>query len=334
MRQGVNPNALELKELGHVLHRVIIPVYIPTMDGFYTESFNTFKACLDSLISSIGEETKITIIDNNSIEEVKDYCSALLEKGLLDRFVQNHENRGKVETVLGEARASFEPLITISDCDILFRNNWLIDVIDAFKKIRGLGTLGLLSFPDLSFRNTSAVLFSRFWKLRFKKALSDEQIYETYKSVGQVDPEKLSALRTLKQLVFRQGKMEYLVGNNHAVATYRREVFFELTDRKVKYVFSSKGYKADQIFLDEAVDYQGWLRLSFKEARAYHMGNTWDEEYNKKLDILKRPEKSEAKIYDETKLQSGPVSILLPWSVRTWMISILDRIYRYMYLKN
>ena len=98
------------------------------------------------MVATIGNETKITIIDNNSIQEVGDYCSALLEKGILDRFVQNRENRGKVETVLSEARASFEPLITISDCDILFSNNWFIDVIEAFKKIRGLGTLGAFVF--------------------------------------------------------------------------------------------------------------------------------------------------------------------------------------------
>jgi len=73
MRIGINP-AKENKELKiENYHRVVVPVYIPNFEGYFAELFEVFKLCLESLLLTVHQKTRITIYNNNCCEEVKNY---------------------------------------------------------------------------------------------------------------------------------------------------------------------------------------------------------------------------------------------------------------------
>ena len=44
MRIGLNPHKDKLQEESDYIHQVIIPVYIPNMDGYFKDVFEILKA--------------------------------------------------------------------------------------------------------------------------------------------------------------------------------------------------------------------------------------------------------------------------------------------------
>lgn len=134
MRDGVNTEKYSKKKNTHFLHRIIIPVYIPNRsEDYYLESIKVFKSCLNSIIHSINPETTaISVVNNNSFHEIDSF----LEQYILNRKIYKHvkyqENKGKVYAVISEAKASFEPFITIADADVYFIKGWETKIFELF----------------------------------------------------------------------------------------------------------------------------------------------------------------------------------------------------------
>ena len=73
MRTGQNP----AKSIKHVAQpeRVTVAVvtYIPFLSGYYTESLDVLKVCLDSLWHNTDMSYDLFVFDNASCSEVRDY---------------------------------------------------------------------------------------------------------------------------------------------------------------------------------------------------------------------------------------------------------------------
>ena len=93
MRIGFNP-AKENKEITiENYHRVIVPVYIPNFEGYFANLFDVFKLCLESLIITSHNKTRITIYNNNSHPTVKAYIDEKYnECELIDQVFHSKEN--------------------------------------------------------------------------------------------------------------------------------------------------------------------------------------------------------------------------------------------------
>ena len=73
MRVGTNPNKINDTITSDHLHQVIIPLYIPNQEGYFKDVFEIFKLCLESLLLTVHNKTRITIYNNNSHLDVKKY---------------------------------------------------------------------------------------------------------------------------------------------------------------------------------------------------------------------------------------------------------------------
>ena len=62
---------------------MIIPVYIPNQEGYFKDAFSIFKLCLESLFKTCHAKTFITLVNNGSCNEVKDFLDYLLFKSQL-----------------------------------------------------------------------------------------------------------------------------------------------------------------------------------------------------------------------------------------------------------
>ena len=126
MRVGINPEKKKKEKIIYKQHRIIIPVYIPdSEDDYFKNSEKVFYLSINSLLRTIDKsETNITIINNNCKKEVADYIKSLFEKKEIEKLVNYSVNYGKVYSVLQEAKAAYEPFITIADADVLFFDNW------------------------------------------------------------------------------------------------------------------------------------------------------------------------------------------------------------------
>ena len=78
MRIGSNPQKQERKITMTTHHRVVVVVYIPNAEGFYKDSFNVFKLCIDSLVSTLNSKAALTVVNNGSHHKVADLLNLYL----------------------------------------------------------------------------------------------------------------------------------------------------------------------------------------------------------------------------------------------------------------
>ena len=65
MRKGFNPNKDKTLQAQTASHRVIVPIYIPNSEGYFTETFDVLKVCVTSLLATINDDTKFEYIYYN-----------------------------------------------------------------------------------------------------------------------------------------------------------------------------------------------------------------------------------------------------------------------------
>ncbi|MGB3546564.1 MAG: glycosyltransferase family A protein [Saprospiraceae bacterium] len=338
MRKGIHPLKFEQNatKLTHAMHRVIVPIYIPNEEGYFQDAFRVLKLCIESILLTTGTETRISLINNHCIEKVDTYIrSKMLEDDRIDRYVLNSENRGKIEGVVSQARGSFEELISVVDADMLFKAGWVDEVVKVFNAFPKAGCVSVVTVTWSKFTATSSTFFDLLTSFRLKKGkiIIDEEIRENCHSFEQNDPAFIQRELHKYQYYIRKNGATALVGCNHQAATYRREIFYHDLEVKTIYPFAvfygdMPTYNSDRIFLDEPVDKMGMWRLSTHRSYAYHMGNTFQSSYEKKLTTLKNADSESTdlkRIYADRSLAR-----LFPYRWRKYLPKVISRMERMM----
>ena len=278
MRTGVNPEKGKKEFNREKSHRVIIPVFIPnSKDDYYKDALKVLKECIFSIINTVNPETTvISVINNNSNKEVSDFLNTQLIEKYLDKVVSYRENRGKVYAVLSEAKASFEDFITICDADVFFFPGWEQAVFNIFKSFPNAGVVSPVPSQNLALYHNATVFYDKYWSImKYEKVVSDKDCELFLNGLG-----NSALLRRNKhpydwkqKQYYLNGRIKALVGANHYVATYRKNILEFNTDfPQLKF---KKGYEEE--YLDLPCDKLGYYRLSTIKAYAYHMGNKYEQ---------------------------------------------------------
>lgn len=278
MRIGVNPEKIKKTKILYKIHRVIIPVFIPEKDLYFENSFEVLKKCLKSLLKTIdADKTNITIINNNSKVEVKEFLLELIKLKKIDKYVETSVNYGKVYSILAEARASFEPFITISDSDVFFFNDWQNSVHKVFETYTNVGVVGLTPDPHMAFYCNNSLIFDKWFIFKKGKIVNDSDLELFEKGIGNNNffINKNDNWKK-KQYYLEKNKLKVVVGASHFASTYRRELFNKIPFSKPIYVFPGGELK----FLDAPIDKLGYYRVSLNKAKVYHIGNVDKGEFN------------------------------------------------------
>lgn len=279
MRLGINPEKYKGDKNKFYYHRIIIPVFIPNnKEEYYRQSIDVLDACLHSLIKTVNFETSaITLINNNSNEFL---IKPILKKyeNYIDKLVNYLENKGKVYTVLSEARASYEPYVTIADADILFFSGWEKNIFKVFECFPKAGVVSPLPMQGLAFNKNNSVFFDKyiFGKVKYSKVVSDFDCDLFLNGLGNqasLDRNNRKFSWKEKQYHLKKNDDIAVLGAGHFIATYRNSVF-KLSSEFPEMKFLN-GF--EDLFLDEPADRYGWYRLSTSKSYAYHIGNRIDD---------------------------------------------------------
>lgn len=279
MRVGNNPQKSNITELRHKTHRVILPFWIPNVsDDYFKEQPQVLYWCLKSLTSTINpEKTNITLINNSSCAEASEIAEQFVKQGLIDKYVVRNENRGKLEVVLAEARASFEDYITIADADFLFFQGWEEAVIEIFEASKRAGVVSCYPCPNLATYYNSAWLWNA--KIKSGKVIPDSELDLVELGLGNIVGKGIfSGIGVKRKSTWRENQyyiknksVTACMGATHALATFKRDIIQKLPFKKVEFVFKN-GYEYN--YIDFIVEQLGYYRLSTVKCHAYHMGNT------------------------------------------------------------
>jgi len=269
MRLGFNPNKDQETVSLSYSHQIIIPVYIPNQNDYFKNSLTILKLCLESLFLTVHKKTFITVVNNGSCDEVKNYLHELyLEKKIHE--VLETANIGKLNAILKGIVGHNFPLITITDSDVLFLNGWQKATYSIFENFPRAGVV----CPTPSSRSlrtyTSNIYWDNFFskKLAFSKVKNPSALKNFAISVGNPDFYNESHLENYFTISNKNEKA--VIGAGHFVGTYRGEIFNSL---EVKYSNYKLGGNSESKILDIPVVKNGFWRLSTEDNYACHMGN-------------------------------------------------------------
>lgn len=287
MRIGSNPEKFNNKIDSISYHRVIIPVYIPSSQGYFNEALEIFKLNLESLLLTAHERTRITIYNNNSSPEVKEYIDKMYsEYPIIDQVFNSKENLGKINAILAAAKGNLEPLITISDSDVLFKHDWQNQVEELFLSFPGAGMVS----PVPNSRAYNAFTANNWFigilgkgKIRFEEVNDPQAMKKFEHSLG--DKVRLFSPANLdKYLVLNLKGKRAVMGSGHFIATLRREII-DYGSNTPAFLKIQGG--VENKFLDIPNEELGFLRLSTLGNYAYHMGNIKEDWMLKEFQTLK-----------------------------------------------
>lgn len=253
-------------------HRLIIVVFIPSLDGYYKNVLEVFKLCLESAITTTNSNCAITVVNNASCDEVAQYLNTKLEKQVIDTVIHHKENIGKIDALIGAARASREPIITVSDVDILFKQGWQNETEKIFSKIKNVASVGPI--PCRNFKNyeTSSTLGQiLLGKVKFKYKSIPEN-HEAHNKFLESFHWDLETDENVNWPTIQFNDVKAVVGSGHQILSMRRALFFTTVPREPS--LTLVGNNSEFLYCDQPINMSGGMRLATYNNYAYHMGNT------------------------------------------------------------
>ena len=138
MRKGQNP-AKFVKDVAHP-ERITVALlnYIPFLSGFYAETLDVLKACMESMRNDAGLPFDLMVFDNGSCSEVRDFLVKEKEEGRIQYLILAEKNMGKGgawNVILAGAPGQ---IIAYTDSDVLFSPNWLsrsVEILETFPNV-------------------------------------------------------------------------------------------------------------------------------------------------------------------------------------------------------
>lgn len=282
MRVGFNPNKDKEITKSDFFHQIIIPVYIPQLDGYFKDSFKILRWSLESLYKTTHSKTYFSVIDNGSCAEIGSYLNQLKMDGKIHELIQT--------TAIGKLNAIFKglsghkfQLITITDSDVLFGNGWQQESYRVFENFPEAGAVSPAPSSKLLFYHTENIIgkYLLSTKLKFTSVKNPAGLQAFADSIG--NPQFYNTAHLEKYLTIERSGLKAVVGAGHFVCTYRGEVFW---NRNKNFSNYNMGGDSEGIFLDKAVTNKGLWRLSTESTGADHMGNVaeiWMEDLLSKL---------------------------------------------------
>lgn len=296
------------------IHRIIIPVYIPSLEGYYKDAYKIFCYSIDSLIRTIDpERVNITLINNSSIKIVDTKIRELLDKGLIDQYIFNLHNRGKGDAIISAAKGSFEPFITISDADVFFKSGWLEEIEMIYLRFPSAGSVCPFPAPHLKFYFTSFTWLRNSFRIKYNKIVDDKELDLLNHTIKD---DLIKKHEYNKQFFIKSKGTPAIIGSGHFVATFRKIIF-----SKISLQPSYKGLKGELRKIDQLVDLCGFQRLSTTKNFVIHMGNVFEDWMDYEVTQLSIPNKLSAiELKDEYK------SII---RIPHWVNRLLNRFFLY-----
>ncbi|MEM9681361.1 MAG: glycosyltransferase family A protein, partial [Bacteroidota bacterium] len=273
-------------------HRVIIPIYIPNLtEDYFKDGLTIFKLCIQSLLQTIHSKTRISLIDNGCCQEVQDYLTTLYkENDAIDQLLNSKINLGKVNAIYSAVKSNLEPLITISDADVMFLPKWQQEVEQIMKDFPECGMVSPVP-SSKGYRSefvNSTVYYGVFkGKIAFKDVLDPDGLIKFQESIGR---EMYDKIHLEKYLTLSNKRNTAVIGCGHFVATMRAEVFYSSPPEVCQHKIVGG---SESTYFDEPNDVGGFLRLATMNNLAYHLGNVFEPWMKEKMDHIAKTPKPE-----------------------------------------
>ncbi len=271
MRIGQNPAKFIESVSQPARVTVALISYIPFLSGYYAQSLDVFKACLNSLWTHTDLPYDLVVFDNASCTEVRAWLSEQHAAGKIQYLVLSDKNLGKAAAWNFVFAAAPGEIIAYADADIYFEQGWLsalVNVLDTFPRAGMVTGIPMWSPAQFSTATVAWAERTEGVTLERGKLLAWDDLWKHAQSVGMSEEETRKTFETMENVrVLYQG-VQCFVGAGHFQFAARKTALLDVipipADRPMGQVRR----------LDVAINEKGYLRLSTKEWWVRHMGNT------------------------------------------------------------
>jgi hypothetical protein len=271
MRLGQNP----AKSIDHVTQpqkiTVAVVTYIPFLGGYYTESLDVLKVCLNSIWENTDLPYDLLVFDNASCPEVRTYLLSAREQGRIQYLVLSDKNVGKGGAwnfIFGGAPGE---VIAYADSDIYFFPGWLstqMNILEAFPNAGMITGIPLWSPEEFSTSTIQWASENPEARLERGQLLAWEDYWRHSRSLGTEEEKARAHFASRQDICLYYRGQKYFVGAGHfqflALRSVLQSVLPIPSQRPMGQVRS----------LDSALNAKGYLRLSTPDWWVQHLGNS------------------------------------------------------------
>jgi hypothetical protein len=276
MRVGQNPAKSVKKVAKPAKVTVAVVSYIPTLGGYYAQSLDVLKVCLNSIWENTNTPYDLLVFDNASCTEVKSYLREAHETGKIQYLVLSDKNYGKSGAwnfIFGAAPGDY---IAYADSDVYHHPGWLqaqLAVLDQFPGVGMVTGMPMWTPETYSTATTKWAEQADGITLQRGRYLAWEDYWRHSRSLGADESKARAHYETTENLVIDYQGEQYYIGAAHFQFVSPKRVLAQLlpipADRPMGQVRN----------LDIALNQRGYHRLCTSQWWVRHMGNTLEEEY-------------------------------------------------------
>jgi hypothetical protein len=204
-----------------------------------------------------------------------------LKESRIDELFIVKSGIGKINSLYKIINSVKEPLVTLTDADVLFSSGWQNQVEQIFIDYPKAGMVCPFSYSKGFRELTANIYFDNFFNNRIKinKIKNPEALKHFATSIG--NENFYNDIHLKYGITYQEkGKSRVLIGAGHFVATFKRNVFPHFKFKSnLKRLASGEG-----LYIDLPPVKAGLWRFSTEKNYVYHMGNTIIPMYTKILD--------------------------------------------------
>ncbi len=269
MRKGQNPAKFVKQVAKPQRITAAVLTYIPFLSGFYAESLDVLKVCLNSLREGADLPFDLLVFDNASCAEVRRYLLQEHAEGRIQYLILSDKNLGKGgawNVIFGGAPGE---IIAYADSDILFYPGWLSRSVELLETFPNVGMVTSRPFRTPPEFYTATIEWARqHAQLEEGQFIPWETFLEFNLSLGQTEEENRKLYAQTRDWRITYSGRQALAGASH----WQFVAYKSVLQRFLPFEMSRPMGEVRQ--LDRRMNEAGLLRLMVTEPLVMNLSNS------------------------------------------------------------